>query len=197
MREGQRKWTLAVGLAALAMGCPRNSGGPDVATNPAAGNPGASRNVVTLHIAPVSGPAMMARADIPWDWIALAPAPARAEFMGPDRRSRVYVRAMAADKPCSRLAREYAHEVIQSWGGPPRSRLVSRNIQGGEVDFELARTDPKPLGELVLGRVLCEDGALAIVSCAGPVASESILRPLCMSMLNSLRIQPQGATARR
>ena len=188
---------LLVGLAALALGCPRNPNGPDVVTHPEAGNPGASRNVVTLNIAPVTGPAMMARADIPWDWIALAPAPSRAEFMGPDRRSRVYVRAMAADKPCPRLAREYAHEVIQSWGGPPRSRLVSRTNGGGEVDFELARTDPKPGGELVLGRVLCQDGALAIVSCAGPLPSESILRPLCMSMLNSLRIQPQAATARR
>jgi hypothetical protein len=108
----------------------------------------------------------------------------------------MYLRVMPAvpfDKGCPALAREHAREVIESWGSPPRSRLVHKTGGAGEVQFELFRTDPKPLGELVLGRVLCQDGALAVASCSGPMDEESVLRPLCEAVLSSLRIRPSAA----
>src|SRR5206468_4278141 len=113
-----------------------------------------------------------------------------------------YLRAMPAvpaHRPCSVIVREYAREVIQSWGGPPRTRVVRKEAAQDKVDFELARTDPKPYGELILTRVLCQQGTLAVASCAGPVPEEQDLRPICNVVLQSLEIYAasHSAQARR
>jgi hypothetical protein len=95
------------------------------------------------------------------------------------------------------LASDYADEVIESWGGPPRTRLVHKSVAQGRVDFELKRLDPKPQGEVILSRVVCGNGVLAVVSCAGPTPVEPQLRPLCEDILDSVSLgnarRPPGA----
>jgi hypothetical protein len=105
----------------------------------------------------------------------------------------LYLRAMPAtarDQACPILARDYADEVIESWGGPPRTRLVHKSVAPGRVDFELKRLDPKPQGEVILSRVVCGGGVLAVVSCAGPTPVEPQLRPLCEEVLDSVSVGP-------
>ena len=148
------------------------------------------------------GPDAFVHVDVPADWRPLPPSPARAEFLAPDNRSRAYVRAMpaAADvKRCPAAARQYASEFIEAWGGPPRTRVTSKIASGEKVDFELRRMDPKPDGEVIWARVLCSNGALAVVSCTVPIPREPQLRSQCRDILESLRVvaQPKSSADRR
>src|SRR5215471_10952644 len=155
----------------------------------------AKRSVEILVQGPGSaGPDAVVRVDVPADWRALPPSLSRAEFLAPDNRSRAYVRAMPASadlKRCPAVARQYASEFIEAWGGPPRTRVASKIASGEKVDFELRRLDPKPDGEVIWARVLCRDGALAVASCTAPMPRESQLRSRCRDILESLRVVPQ------
>lgn len=144
---------------------------------------------------PGVGPPTLAsrvRLEVPADWRPLMPSPERAEFLAPDRWSRVYLRAMPAevdDNRCPALARKYASEFIGAWGGPPRTRVTSKAASAQRVDFELRRLDPKPRGEVIWGRVLCRQGALAIASCTVPTGREAQLKRQCHEVLDSLQIE--------
>lgn len=134
---------------------------------------------------------VMVRLDVPTDWRALTPSPSRAEFLAPDNRSRAYVRAMPSEttvKRCPRLAREYASQFIQAWGGPPRTRVASKISSGEKVDFELRRVDPAPQGEVIWARVICREGALAIASCTVPTPREQELKLRCRDIVESLQV---------
>jgi hypothetical protein len=131
------------------------------------------------------------RLEVPADWSPLTPSSERAEFLAPDRWSRVYLRGMPAkvdDSRCPALAKKYAAEFIDAWGGPPRTRVASKAASAEGVDFELRRTDPKPRGEVIWGRVLCRQGALAIASCTVPTGREVQLRRQCHEVLESLQV---------
>ena len=131
--------------------------------------------------------------DVPADWRALVPSPSRAEYLSPDNRSRAYVRAMPVEadaKDCPRVARQYASEFIQAWGGPPHTRLVRKRSAGETIDFELRRTEPKPQGEIIWARVICRDGALAITSCTVTAVSAQELVRQCQSVVRSLQVRP-------
>jgi len=144
------------------------------------------------------GPDAFVHVDVPADWRPLPPSPARAEFLAPDNRSRAYVRAMPASadlKRCPAVARQYASEFIEAWGGPPRTRVASKIASGEKVDFELRRLDPKPDGEVIWARVLCRDGALAVASCTAPMPREPQLRSQCRDILESLRVVPQAKSS--
>ena len=134
----------------------------------------------------------LVRMNVPADWSPLVPSESRAEFLAPDHWSRVYIRAMPGDasaKRCRTLARQYASEFINAWGGPPRTRVASRTSSGDTVDFELRRVDPKPHGEVIWGRVICRDGALAIASCTVSTQREHDLKPQCDGIMNSLEVR--------
>jgi len=131
------------------------------------------------------------RIEVPADWRPLVPSSERAEFLAPDHWSRVYLRGMPAkvdDGHCPALARKYASEFIDAWGGPPQTRVASKTASAEGVNFELRRTDPKPRGEVIWGRVLCRQGALAIASCTVPTGSETQLQSQCHEVLESLRV---------
>jgi len=141
-------------------------------------------------VAPTSRDALV-RVDVPTDWRPFVPSPSRAEFLAPDQWSRVYLRAMPAEvdiKRCPTLARQYATEFIDAWGGPPRTRVARKISSGGTVDFELRRTDPRPNGEIIWARVVCREGALAIASCTVPTPREQQLKPRCRGILDSLQV---------
>lgn len=136
--------------------------------------------------------------DVPSDWLPLAPSPSRAEFLAPDNRSRAYVRAMPADgdiKRCPTIARRYASEFIQAWGGPPRTRVASKTSSGEKVDFELRRVDPEPHGEVIWARVVCREGALAITSCTVAAPREQELKPRCRDIVESLQVLARPAVS--
>ncbi len=138
-----------------------------------------------------AGSEVVVRLDVPADWRPLAPSPSRAEFLAPDNRSSVYVRAMPAEadvKRCPTLARQYASEFIEAWGRPPRTRVAKKISSAETVDFELRRVDPKPYGQVIWARVLCREGALAITSCTVPTPREQELRPRCRDIVESLQI---------
>jgi hypothetical protein len=145
---------------------------------------------------PVQGPSSsdrdaVVRVNVPVDWRPLAPSPSRAEFLAPDNRSLVYIRAIPAKadiKRCPTLARQYASEFIEAWGGPPRTRVASKISSGDRVDFELRRLDPKPHGEVIWARVVCGEGALAITSCTVSTLREQTLRPRCRDIVDSLQV---------
>lgn len=180
MKARALRFLLLAGLTALSACATRTAVG---------GAPPSGKQAVELTTVPA-----MVQMQVPRDWIALAPSPARAEFMGPNHRARVYLRAMTAqskNKSCDVLAKDYAREVIESWGGPPRTKLAHKTVTEGRVDFELHRSDPKPNGEIILSRVKCEDGALAVASCSGPAWVEAELRPACADILDSVRIIPK------
>ena len=130
--------------------------------------------------------------DVPADWRALVPSPWRAEYLSPDNRSRAYVRAMPVEadaKDCPKVARQYASEFIQSWGGPPQTRVVRKRSTGETIDFELRRTEPKPQGEIIWARVICRDGALAITSCAVTAVGAQELAGQCRDVVQSLQVR--------
>lgn len=134
------------------------------------------------------------RVDVPAEWHALVPSPSRAEYLSPDNRSRAYVRAMPVEsdaKRCPKVARQYAAEFIQAWGGPPQTRLVRKTSHGETVDFELHRTDPQPDGEIIWARVICREGTLAITSCAVPATRAHELAPPCRQVVESLQVLPR------
>ncbi len=142
------------------------------------------------------------RIDVPADWRPLVPSPWRAEYLAPDNRSRAYVRAMPVEadaKGCPAIARQYAAEFIQAWGGPPETRVARKTSSGEQVDFELRRQDPKPDGEVIWARVVCRDGALAITSCTVPTPREQELGRRCRDIVESLQVlarpKPQNASA--
>jgi hypothetical protein len=148
---------------------------------------------VEIPVASLSsaGPDAVVRLDIPADWRPLPPSAARAEFLAPDNRSRAYVRAMPAGadaKHCPTIARQYASEFIEAWGGPPRTRVASKIASGDRVDFVLRRLDPEPDGEVIWARVVCRDGALAITSCTVPTPRERELRSQCQQVVESLQV---------
>ncbi|MFN0063811.1 MAG: hypothetical protein ACKVPX_15000 [Myxococcaceae bacterium] len=133
----------------------------------------------------------VARFQVPKSWVPFDAAPARAEFLGPDRRSRAYLRALpASQKPekCERLVSRYADDVIDSWGGPPHTRVVRRENQKNEARFELRRTDPKPHGETIWSRIRCERGALAVASCTVPSRAHADVQDQCRNALGSLEL---------
>ena len=132
------------------------------------------------------------RLDVPADWRALVPSPSRAEYLSPDNLSRAYVRAMPVEadiKRCPQVARHYASEFIQAWGGPPQTRLAHKRSAGETVDFELRRTEPKPHGEIIWARVICRDGALAIASCTVAAVSAQDLARRCQDIVQSLQVR--------
>jgi hypothetical protein len=131
------------------------------------------------------------RVNVPADWRPLVPSPSRAEFLAPDNRSLVYVRAVSAEadiKRCPTLARKYASEFIEAWGRPPRTRVASKISSGETVDFELRRVDPEPHGEVIWARVVCREGALAITSCTVATPREQELKPQCRDIVESLQV---------
>ncbi len=131
------------------------------------------------------------RMDVPADWRPLVPSPSRAEFLAPDNQSRAYVRAMPAGadiKRCPTVARKYASEFIEAWGGPPRTRVASKIASGERVDFELRRIDPRPHGEVIWARVVCREGALAIISCTVATPREQALKTRCRNIVESLQV---------
>src|SRR5262245_31373166 len=130
--------------------------------------------------------------DVPADWRALVPSPWRAEYLSPDNRSRAYVRAMPVEadaKDCPKVARQYASEFIQSWGGPPQSRVVRQRSTGETSDFEPRRTEPETDGEITWARVICRNGALAITSCTVPAVSAEDLARRCQDVVQSLQVR--------
>jgi hypothetical protein len=134
----------------------------------------------------------LVRMNVPADWSPLVPSESRAEFLAPDNWSRVYIRAMPADasaKRCRTLARQYASEFINAWGGPPRTRVASKTSSGDTVDFELRRVDPKPHGEVIWGRVICREGALVIASCTVSTQREHELKSQCDDIMHSLEVR--------
>lgn len=138
-----------------------------------------------------TSPDALVRVDVPADWRPLVPSPSRVEFLAPDQWSRLYLRAMPAEvelKRCPTLARRYASEFIDAWGGPPQTRVARKISSGDTVDFELRRTDPKPGGEIIWARVVCRGGALAIASCTVPTPREHQLKPRCQDILHSLQV---------
>ncbi len=138
-----------------------------------------------------TSPDALVRVAVPADWRPFVPSPSRAEFLAPDQWSRVYLRAMPAEvdlKHCPTLARRYASEFIDAWGGPPRTRVANKISSGDTVDFELRRADPKPGGEIIWARVVCREGALAIASCTVPTPREQQLKPRCRGILESLQV---------
>lgn len=139
----------------------------------------------------VAGKDAVVRLQVPTDWRPLAPSAARAEFLGPDNRSRAYVRVMPAEKDarhCPALAKQYGQEYIRAWGGPPRTRVVQKTSVEDRYEFELRRVDPKPDGEVIWGRVVCREGALAIVSCTVPGTRAGELQSECQEIIDSLEI---------
>jgi len=148
---------------------------------------------VELFVPRAGSAEAVVQVDVPADWRALVPSPSRAEYLSQDNRSRAYVRAMPVEadaKDCPRVAREYASEFIQAWGGPPQTHLVRKRSTGETVDFELRRTEPKPQGEIIWARVICRDGALAITSCAVTAVSAQELVRQCQSVVQSLQVRP-------
>jgi hypothetical protein len=132
------------------------------------------------------------RLDVPADWHALVPSRWRAEYLSPDNLSRAYVRAMPVEadtKACPQVARRYASEFIQAWGGPPQTRLARKRSAGETVDFELRRTEPKPNGEIIWARVICREGALAIASCTVAAVSTAELTRRCQDIVRSLQVR--------
>jgi hypothetical protein len=137
----------------------------------------------------------LVRVEVPTDWRPMAPSASRAEYLAPDNRSRAYLRVMPAEADparCPELARQYMRDYIDAWGGPPRTRVANRVTSGDHVDFELHRTDPRPHGEVIWGRVVCRNGALAIVACTVPRPRAEELRSSCRTMLESLQVTPQS-----
>lgn len=149
-----------------------------------------------IEVSAPAGPEVSARLAVPSDWRPLQGSSARAEFVGPDNHSTAYLRAMPGPedaKRCPALVRKYSTEVIDSWGGPPRTRVAHRKFEGGLAEFELRRMDPKPAGEVIWSRVVCQTGALAIASCTTPAPRASEMEPLCRKVLDSLDIRPSEA----
>lgn len=152
-----------------------------------------SNRSVELPVQPVSagGRGALVRVNVPADWRPLAPSPYRAEFLAPDNQSRAYIRAMPAEadgKSCPTLVRQYATEFIGAWGGPPRNRVASKTVSNERVDFELRRKDPRPDGEIIWGRVLCREGALAVTSCTVATTREGELKGRCHDIVESLEV---------
>jgi hypothetical protein len=144
-----------------------------------------------VQILTTPGTYTQARIEVPKDWTPLAPSSSRAEFLAPDRRSRVYFRAMPGDanpQRCAKLARDYASDSITMWGGPPATRVAHRRDVGDTVDFELRRRDPAPGGEVIWSRVVCRNNALAIASCTVPTPREAELREVCLHTLQTLQL---------
>lgn len=154
---------------------------------------------LAVHSVKVGGRSAVVKVEIPPEWRPLVPSEARAEFLAPDGRSRAYIRAMSADveaKRCPKIARDYARDYIDAWGGPPRTQVKNRVVTGAQVEFELRRTEPKPQGEVIWGRVICRDGVLAITACTLPVQREEQLGATCRSILQSLDIAPASGPNR-
>jgi hypothetical protein len=96
--------------------------------------------------------------------------------------------AEADSKSCPVLVREYATEFIGAWGGPPRNRVATKTASDERVDFELRRRDPKPDGEVIWGRVMCREGALAVASCTVSMPREGELKGRCHDIVESLEV---------
>ena len=174
IRSALRRGLLAIGSAA-ALSCAHNTKNVDIRVE---------------GVGPAAH-ATRVRLEVPADWRPFVPSPERAEFLAPDRWSRVYLRGMPAkvdDNHCPALAQKYASEFIDAWGGPPRTRVASKASSAEGVDFELRRTDPKPRGEIIWGRVVCRQGALAIASCTVPTGQEVQLKRQCHAVLESLQV---------
>ena len=150
---------------------------------------------IAVHRSDSANPDTLVRVDIPADWRPLVPSPSRAEYLSPDNRSRAYVRAMPVEadaKGCPKMARRYASDFIQAWGGPPQTRVTRRTSVGETVDFELRRTEPRPDGEIIWARVMCREGALAITSCTVPATRARELASECRQIVESLQVLPRA-----
>lgn len=156
----------------------------------------------TLHV-PVemrrssSGSAPLVRISVPADWRPMAPSLTRLELLGPDHRSRLYLRsasAQGASGGCSALARKSAEDVVTSWGKPPRTRVLRKAILEDQVELELRRLEPEPAGELMWYRIVCRNQALAVASCTVPAPREQAMKRICRDVLDSIDVVPRRET---
>jgi hypothetical protein len=100
---------------------------------------------------------------------------------------------------CANLASQYAAEFIAAWGRSPRTQVTHKTRSGDAVEFEIRRRDPEPMGEVIWGRVLCRQNALAVASCTADQPPSSSIRVECGNILASMQIstrpkQPPGPT---
>jgi len=136
------------------------------------------------------------RISVPESWRPMAPSASRVELVGPDRRSRVYLRALPAAKDparCATLTRQTAEDAISSWGSPPYTQATAKVFGEDQAEFELRRVDPKPFGEVIWYRVICRSAAIAIASCAALQPRESAMKPICREILDSVEVAPRAA----
>jgi len=145
-----------------------------------------------IHDKPDTAPVAVVRLEVPTDWRSLVPSASRLEYLAPDNKTRSYFRIMKgaqSEKECSAMARDYAKEVIGSWG--PGTKVAAKEENGPVVDFEIKRSNPKPAGETIWSRVECRYGVLAIASCATGGSSPEPLKRRCTDIVSRFEVLPQ------
>src|SRR5512136_1022875 len=116
---------------------------------------GPRKTTVVAQVPP--GRDAVVRISVPETWRPMAPSVSRIELVGPDRRSRIYLRALPAVKDpsrCAALTRQTAEDAISSWGSPPYTQAAAKVFGEDQAEFELRRIDPKPFGEVIWYRVI-------------------------------------------
>src|SRR5216683_3212991 len=114
-----------------------------------------------------TSPDALVRVAVPADWRPFVPSPSRAEFLAPDQWSRVYLRAMPAEvdlKHCPTLARRYASEFIDAWGGPLRTRVANKISSGTVPTPREQQLNPRCRGILESLQVVARPKPLATAS---------------------------------
>lgn len=129
-----------------------------------------------------------ARFLLPEGWRPMAPSTSRMEFLGPDRRSRIYIKAIESNNKlnCAEDSKKTAREVIESWG--TRTKVVNQFSSANNVQFEMRRKDPPPTGETLWYRVLCKDQIIVIAYCAIPTPREKKMKASCQTVLKSIGV---------
>jgi hypothetical protein len=129
-----------------------------------------------------------ARFLLPGGWRPMAPSLSRMEFLGPDRRSRIYIKAIQSSNKlnCARENKKTVREVIESWGA--RTKVMNQSVFADSAEFELRRKDPQPGGETLWYRVLCKDKIVIIAYCAIPTPREKRMKASCQTVLESMGV---------
>lgn len=143
-----------------------------------------------------------AKIDVPAGWYQTTSRLDRQEFVAPDNFSRigfstspVTAQASACPALAQRAAESAAAELTK--GQKLKVEMATAFEAPEVVDFTMTvpSAPPGPSDRLVLGRALCRDGALAVVSCSVGKRQWATLGRTCEQVVASLRVESKSQQA--
>jgi hypothetical protein len=142
----------------------------------------------------LGGNEAVAKVEAPGNWYQGARRTDRADLSAPDNFSKLSFwvsPVVVASEGCAELAKRAASDMAQSaagaTGAKPEFAVLPESPDTIDYLLTVPASPPGPFNRLVLGRAMCRNGALAVVTCSTG-AKRKATEAVCQKVLASLSI---------